>query len=328
MCFTMRIIRDVFLTISICFLLSLTSCSQNTTSSTSKWDASAVIQEMNKCAFIDQPHQWHETIKKYNYGKKIHSLKRLNQVLYIGNRHAYAVSSMNVFENINYPKLIIQNKLQIINIPSFYSPRPKARDKYIAMLKSKINQVSTKQPIILNFSNNFGGDYRVMIAGLADFIPNGRILSEITKNNKVTTIALTSNAIKQNNHTFLSVAPHHLSNRKVFIIVNENTASAAEYTLIALSRNPNVTTIGYPTAGCTTETTGFKFGPSSKYIALIPNSKLVTSHSVNGRKIFGNNPITPNIQTKYRPINNPLNKSNPHQGPLDKDFMEEFKKSL
>ncbi|CAM2767469.1 S41 family peptidase [Lactobacillus crispatus] len=324
----MKLIRNIFLTLGICLLFSLTACSKNTTSSVPDWNASTVIQEMNKYAFIEHPHTWHETIKKYSYGKKIHSLKKLNQVLYIGNKHASAVNSMNTFENVHYPKLTIQDNLQIINVPSFYSLRSQARNKYIKTLKYKVDQVSTKQPIILNFSNNLGGDYRVMVAGLANFIPNGKLLSEVTKNGKATNITLNSNTIKQDNHTVLSVDSHHLINRKVFVITNENTASAAEYTLIALAKNSNVITIGYPTAGCTTGTTGFKFGPSKKYIALIPNSKLIASRSINGRKTFCNNPVTPDIQTMYRPINNPLNSSTLSQTPLDKDFIDELKKHI
>ena len=118
----MKLTRNALLTISIILLSSLTACSQNTKPSTStKWDASPVIQEMNKQAFIDHPEQWKEITQKYNYGKKIHSLKILNQVLYTGNKHASAVNSMNDFENIHYPKLTSQDNLKIINIPSFYS---------------------------------------------------------------------------------------------------------------------------------------------------------------------------------------------------------------
>ena len=329
MCFIMKLTRNALLTISIILLSSLTACSQNTKPSTStKWDASPVIQEMNKQAFIDHPQQWKEITQKYNYGKKIHSLKTLNQVLYTGNKHASAVNSMHDFENINYPKLTIQDNLKIINIPSFYSLKSKVRNKYVAILKSKIKQIPKKQPLILNFSNNLGGDYRAMIAGLANFIPNGKALSEITKKGKVTNITLNSNTIKQNHHTVLSLSSHYLIKRKVFVITNENTASAAEYTIIALTRNPNVKTIGYPTAGCTTGTTGFKFGPSKKYIALIPNSKIVAPHSINGRKIFCNDSIIPDIQTIYRPINNPINSSKISQTPLDKDFVKELKKMI
>lgn len=66
----MKLIRNIFLTLGICLLFSLTACSKNTTSSVPDWNASTVIQEMNKYAFIEHPHTWHETIKKYSYGKK------------------------------------------------------------------------------------------------------------------------------------------------------------------------------------------------------------------------------------------------------------------
>lgn len=151
----MKLTSNALLTISIILLSSLTACSQNTKPSTStKWDASPVIQEMNKQAFIDHPQQWKEITQKYNYGKKIHSLKTLNQVLYTGNKHASAVNSMHDFENINYPKLTIQDNLKIINIPSFYSLKSKVRNKYVAILKSKIKQIPKKHTYLKLFKQS------------------------------------------------------------------------------------------------------------------------------------------------------------------------------
>lgn len=269
----MKCFRHIFyFMLGIVVLFCLTACDKKTSSS---WDAVPVIQKMNKIAIIEYPQQWQATIKKYDYGKKIHSLKTLNQVLYIGNKHDQAVSSMKGFEDINYPNITFYKKLKIINIPSFYSLKLKARKKYVKILRSKINQIPKNQPIILNFANNRGGDYTVMINGLACLIPNGHLWSETSRNGKKYRIMLTSHEIKRN-HKSIRIKSHHFLNRKILIITNEYTASAAEFAIIALKRNHNAETIGYPAAGYTTGNVGFKFGPSKKYVALIPYTKVIT----------------------------------------------------
>lgn len=320
----MKWFRHIFyFMFGIVVLFCLTACGKKTSSS---WDAAPVIQKMNKIAIIEHPQQWQTTIKKYDYGKKIHSLKTLNQVLYIGNKHAHAVSSMKGFEDINYPNVTSYNNLKIINIPSFYSLKSKPKHKYVKILRSQVERIPKNQPIILNFANNTGGDYTVMINGLACLIPNGHLWSETSRNGKKYRIMLTSHEIKRN-HKSIRIKLHHFLNREILIITNEYTASAAEFAVIALKRNHNVKTIGYPTAGYITGTTGFKFGPSKKYVALIPNAKIITTSLIKGKKVFCNDPIIPDIQTLYRPINNSLSSKKLKQTPLDRDFVKELKKA-
>lgn len=324
----MKALHRIFLTISlILFFASFTAC-EKTPSPKPKWNGADVIQEMNKKAFIDHPQQWRAIIKRYNYGKTIHSLKTLNQVLIAGNKHAHAVSSIESFKHINYPTISKQSKLKIINIPSFYSSDHHLENKYVNMLRNEIKQIPTSQPIILNFSNNLGGDYTVLINGLACLIPNGKLWTEISKKGKTNQIYLTPRAIKQGKRVVSHVFPHHFMNRNVLIIINEHSASAAEFAIIALKKNSKIKTIGYSTAGYTTISTGFRFGPNNKYIALIPYAKVMTVHPINGRRIFCNDPIIPDIQTIYRPINNPVNNNNLHQEPLDKDFLKNLKKAM
>lgn len=116
-----------------------------------EWNVTSVIQKMNQIAIIEYPQKWKSEIENFDYGKNIHSLKTLNQVLQVGNKHACAVSSIKKFEDINYPSLSTYNKLRIINVPSFYSLHPKLKRKYIQILRTEVNKVPKKQPIILNF---------------------------------------------------------------------------------------------------------------------------------------------------------------------------------
>lgn len=167
-----------------------------------------------------------------------------------------------------------------------------------------------------------------MIAGLASLIPNGRLWLETSKSGKTSQLVLTPHKLKKNNHTVIKIKPHHFINRRVLIITNEYTASAAEFTIIALKRNHNVKTIGYPTGGYITSNTGFKFGPSKKYIALIPYARIISLKPINNKKIFSNDPIAPDIQTLYRPLNNFKYRRKIRQSPLDKDFIKELEQHI
>lgn len=86
--------------------------------------------------------------------------------------------------------------------------------------------------------------------------------------------------IKKNNHAVEKIKSHHFINRRVLIITNEYTASAVEFTIIALKRNHNVKTIGYPTGGYLISNTILKFGPSNKFIALILYVKIMKKFSL------------------------------------------------
>ncbi|CAM3113381.1 hypothetical protein [Lactiplantibacillus plajomi] len=95
---------------------------------------------------------------------------------------------------------------------------------------------------------------------------------------------------------------------------------------MALKRNPNVTTIGHPTAGYTSVNTGY-VAKSKKAAAVLTVGTITSQVAINGQRQFNNQPLKPDVQTLYAPVA-PRGSQYRKQQPLDADFWDELVQQL
>ncbi|MEJ6358795.1 S41 family peptidase [Lactiplantibacillus plantarum] len=289
-------------------------------------NATEVIQYMSKHGIIEYPSKWQETLYDTKQGKYIRTISELNHTLQQGNDHSWAVSSLKKIENINYPSITEVQHVKILNVPSFYSNNTKKRTKYINILRRKVILLSNQKNLVLNFSNNFGGDPLPMIAGLADLIPKGPLWLDVDNKGHSHTVIRGKTDI----HGGLSRASEKIPTpqksinfKKIILVSNNRTASAAEVTLIALKRNANTKIIGRPTAGLTSINNTLKIGCNNA-AAVITVGTIISFTPIHGQTHFNNDPIVPDVTTLYPPISPTKGSAYTAQQPLDADFVAEL----
>lgn len=290
------------------------------------FDASKVVRYMSKHGIIEHPSKWQRMVANTKNGKNIKTVPELSRALQQGNDHAWAVSSLKKIENLNYPTITETRHLKILNVPSFYSNSAQKRAKYINTLSHQLGLLQHQETLILNFSNNLGGDPLPMIAGLADLIPRGTLWADVDNKGHEHNVIKGRTAIYGGltKTTEKVPSPHKKLNfKKIVVVSNQRTASAAEVTLIALKRNKHTKIIGRPTTGLTSINRTIKIGPNSA-AAVITVGTIDSPVPIHGQTHFNNDPIIPDRTTLYPPISPTKGADYIDQQPFDPDFVDEL----
>jgi len=309
-------------------LVLIAGCS-NRANLTDDVEAPEVIAEMNKNGIIEQPTKWDALMKQTDYGKKIKTVHELSQVLQQGNRHSFATDSPQQLEQINSPSISKVRGLQVLNVPTFFSADSSKTKEYQNKLHSLLDELNQQNTIILNFSHNEGGDYYPMIAGLSAVIPRGVLWSEVDNTGRAKQVVMTDTRVYGGivGNSYRYPASHKIINKKIIVIMDSHTGSAAEMTIMALKRNSKVTTIGVPSAGYTSVNTG-RVAKSKKSAAILTIGTITSSVRIGGQRHFNNEPLRPDISTMYSPISPAKGEQYKKQQPLDPDFLDELGERL
>ena len=258
------------------------------------------IAYMSKNGLIMDQARWHEVVTSTDHGHKIHSLKALNQALQVGNYHTDVVKDLQQTEDVHYPSVTHVQGLSLINVPSFYSQSARKQRRYVKHLDQLIQH--SHGTVYLNLVNNSGGLSAAMVAGLASLIPDGRLWTEVDRHGHQYPAKLTHGYYRQlGGRLSLATAgsPKQLQ-RQVVVLMNAGTASAAEFSILALKRNPRCTLVGVPTSGCTSANTWHVVGRQHWYGSFTTRS-IINSVPVHGRKHFSNDQIQPDVWTTRVP---------------------------
>ncbi len=318
--------KKILLVLIVGFSLNLFGCNK-TTQKSKKFDATPAINYVNKYGLIENKNSWKESLQDTDQGTKISSIDQLSKILSRSNKHASAFESKSHIHKAT-PTITSSKNLKIINVPSVFPENYHDFKKYMNKLSQLSKQIPFSQPVIINLANNYGGEYGEMIGGLSAFIPNGKLWTEIDKNGKKYALTKTKTKIKGGWHNEVDlpiVKNPYNSQRKVIVIMNEHTASAAEILIIALKNNPNVITVGRSSAGYTTSNGGKAFGRNKEYDFVYPVTYFKLNKKLNNKYIFNNQSIQPDIVTMYKPLND---YHSIKQEPLDQDFLEEMNEKV
>ncbi|WP_125768690.1 S41 family peptidase [Lapidilactobacillus wuchangensis] len=291
--------------------------------------APQAIKKMDAHGIIENKAQWQELIRKTDYGAKIKTVRELNQMLYVGNPHSNAVKSVQEIENIQFPTITKVSGIKVVNVPAFYSIHADKRKKYQQDLQQTVDQVSEQPVIVLNFANNIGGIDIDMIGGLAALIPNGSLWQEIDNQGKSWSVKLTNDQITGGVLDLKeSVVPvNKRLDKKVLVIMDKRTASAAEVAIIALKRNPLVKIIGRESTGRTSINKS-QFIGRKKTVVTLTLGTIESEVPIGGKKSFNNQPLIPDVTTLYQPISPAHGADYQKQEPLDEDFVQELKQQF
>jgi len=311
------------LVISLATILLVSGCAQKTKSEKT-YSYQEAIAYMSKNGIIQDKQKWQDVLSKTDHGKKIHSVKELDNSVFAGNKHSSAMLSLKSYNHVTYPTTTKYGQLTVINVPTFYSTNAKTTHRYSQRLAHQIGVHAHDRTLILNFANNRGGDPRAMIAGVSALLPNGTLFTEVSKTGTKYNFVKTDRTITDSRYhatTKLPAASHPTAS-KIYLITNFQTVSAAEFTVIALKKNPKTTIIGYPTGGYTTTNQTIKLKHQNE-VANITNGTIISPTALHGQKHFNNEPIKPDIASLYEPIPSFTQKIKNNQR-LDPEFVEEL----
>ncbi|MCC9943467.1 peptidase S41, partial [Streptococcus agalactiae] len=103
--------------------------------------------------------------------------------------------------------------------------------------------------VILDLSNNTGGNMIPMIGGLASILPNDTLFHYTDKYGNKKTITMKNIPLEALKISRKTINTKHVP---IAIITNHKTASSAEMTFLSFKGLPNVKSFGQATAGYTT----------------------------------------------------------------------------
>lgn len=264
------------------------------------------LRTISKYGIITNKNEWRNILELTRYGKKVTNVDNLNTLIYGANKHSFIkkISSdkdVEDLETLKLPSISKHENLTIINIPSVYSNDDNFSIKYASKLTYLIENISGN--IVLNLSNNYGGLKEPMIIGASSLIPDGMIFNNINNKKEKYPVYLKNGklfggipgTINELNLYKLSLPKKKLG-KKVAIVINNNTASAAESLLLALKNNPNVKVFGMPSAGYTSVNLGrFLTNQNSDnyWWFVYTVGYYETIKPIKGQRLFNNQPVPP-----------------------------------
>lgn len=194
-------------------------------------------------------------------------------------------------ENLQtFPKVSNEDGIVTLSLPPFKSSQDSHAEKYVSMALAAFENSNIKG-IILDLQGNTGGSMGPMLAAVSSLITDGKVFSYVTNEGEYPYNLQDKVWSYRGKKIFETPSDRKLQDVPVGVLINEQTASAAEATLIALKSNPNVKIFGKPTAGLAT---GVAIWPLYKGHALaIAGTKTRDIHG----NLYGEDPIPPDLVT-------------------------------
>ncbi|GMA68949.1 peptidase S41 [Leuconostoc litchii] len=255
---------------------------------------------MNTYGYFANSEAWRKTEKKalvdmqsvHDYNEADTILQKI--VTVAGGKHSQIVTAKQITtetESYTEPTIIKENGLVTIHEPQFQGNTQQASE-----YANKINDFLFKykheiKSIIIDLSNNTGGDMAPMILGISSIIPDGNILSFVSSNGNSEKISLKNGTLNAGGS---AIDLHHnvkLTKIPVAVIINKQTGSSGELTALALKKISGVKYFGQNSAGFTSVNRSFSlYTGTTMYLttAGVKDTK---------NKLYVNDPVVPNIQT-------------------------------
>ncbi|MEQ9810819.1 S41 family peptidase [Streptococcus jiangjianxini] len=153
------------------------------------------------------------------------------------------------------------------------------------------------QGVILDLSDNTGGNMIPMLIGLSSILPNGRLFSSVNKYNQRTSFDLSNNRI-DNQETIALADPIHKKKGPVAVIMGKRTASSGEVVGLSFKGLNDIRHFGQDSAGYTTGNVVFWLYDGAQI-------NLTTSTLIDRQgKHYENDPLQPDTYSE-----NPLRES-------------------
>lgn len=300
-------------------------------------DAVASVAYMSRHGIIEDKTAWQEVVDKTDGGRNITTIADLNAVMQVGNKHSSAAKRDAVIRHEQLPVAHCAGRLTVVDIPTFYTVSQTVYMRYIVRLNQLVAHAQGN--LVLNFSGNQGGIPTAMIFGLYALIPNGRLWTSVANTGKGRQVSLAKDGLQGGAASYRSTVVKRVLekvkkrlNKKVAIIMDNNSASAAEFTIMAVKKNPLTRIFGLPSAGYTTENSSVTYHSpiDDNSWLIIPWMVTRTDHTVrcinvvNARQThnFSNTPIMPDVLFT-QPIN--TGKADGHHAQISKALLNQIR---
>ncbi|MCT2909742.1 hypothetical protein EFT87_13910 [Schleiferilactobacillus harbinensis] len=301
-------------------------------------DAVETVAYMSQHGIIEDKTAWQEVVDKTDAGRTITTIADLNAVMQVGNKHSSAAKRDASIRHEQLPGAYRAGRLTVVDIPTFYTMRQSVYLRYIVKLNQLI--AHTRGDLVLNFSGNQGGIPTAMIFGLYALIPNGQLWTSVANTGKEQQVSLVKDGLQGGAASYRSTVVKRVLekvkkrlNKKVAIIMDNNSASAAEFTIMAVKKNPLARIFGLPSAGYTTENSNVTYHSPicDNSWQIIPWMVTRTDHTVrcinvvNARQThnFSNTPVMPDVLFT-QPIN--TGGANAHHSQISKSLLSQIRK--
>lgn len=216
-----------------------------------------------------------------NYGKHAEIFK------YENNEEKYSL-------HVSMPLVSIDNdKIATISLPGFFG-KTSDEEKYISTVQNffKINKDEIKG-VIIDLSNNNGGNLDVLIASIVQFLPNGILFNFVDNNDNKFPVKLQDSKIIYDDHTY-SINSQEKLDVPIVVLGSNVTASSAEILLLAITSNVKKNIfIGQSTGGFLSGREGFKL--YDNYYLGLPTRTIETNDGINHKT---DEPIFPKIESQ------------------------------
>lgn len=231
-----------------------------------------------------------------NFDKVVPIIDRASKLA--GGAHSHYTELDESFDNQyfnenlqTFPIISEQEGVVRLTLPTFKSSQSRKAKKYVSLALHAFKNKSDIKGIILDLQGNSGGEIEPMLDAVTSLIPDGKSFYYISNKGKEPYVLDDKVWSYQGKKIFEAHSKQKLLNIPIGVLVNKQTASAAEITMIALKSNPNVKIFGEQTAGFAT---GVAIFPIYKQHALaIAGTKI---QDVYGR-MYAEEPISPDVMT-------------------------------
>ncbi|WP_125768687.1 S41 family peptidase [Lapidilactobacillus wuchangensis] len=287
--------------------------------STTQTQGYQAIQLIEKYEIIRDSVSWQKLLKTSDNGKNLTDVNQLNVYLQAINKHSSAVeidkNAQSSTSIRNLPTAEVTRGFTIINVPSAFvlDSDDQFANEYLTELDHLIHQSSNN--LVINLINNTGGFFEPMTLGVSSLVPDGIIFREIDKNKKSYPLKLVNGqltgGIKSTRTKLMAKSQLKTTKistkRKIAVLINGRTGSAAELTALALKNNPQVKFFGTNTAGFTSLNLGKILPDKNQQKAWWLNLTVGYVKAVDG-KLYDNQSVSPDYQVSIADLS--LNQPN------------------
>ncbi|MCW1398127.1 S41 family peptidase [Streptococcus agalactiae] len=217
-----------------------------------------ILDRVEQRGLYSQGRQWQiirqRSEKKLKTSKSYQESRNIVQeaVRYGGGKHSQILSKETVRRDTldsRYPEYRRLNEdILLITIPSISKLDKRSISRYSGKLQNILMEKNYKG-LILDLSNNTGGNMIPMIGGVASILPNDTLFHYTDKYGNKKTITMKNIPLEALKISRKTINTKHVP---IAIITNHKTASSAEMTFLSFKGLPNVKSFGQATAGYTT----------------------------------------------------------------------------
>nr|WP_249641472.1 MULTISPECIES: S41 family peptidase [unclassified Enterococcus] len=192
----------------------------------------------------------------------------------------------------------IENNVLILTVPTFTGDSDEGK-RYAEIITENLYK-ATYKGIILDFRDNNGGDMGPMVTGLAPILSDGNLIGFIDKNNHDTKVSLKNGMVKNGGSSVSINNQKKIAKVPIAILINGQTGSSAEITVLCFAGKHDIQLFGQPSAGYTSANSQVNLYDGR--VMQITSAKIKDARG----RVYDNQKIMPNVETN-EPLDAALN---------------------